>query len=383
MDRFFHLAACLEADVLEPAWPEDIERLQLPAVVLEPSGHARVRRHFTCTAAGGASLRAVRDFVSYLLVAWRLMRSGRRYDAIVSFGFFKTSLAGLLLARLTRLPWVIEVAVRQDRILDLRTNRRGLMAGIGNRFSMALTNFLLRRADRLRLMYPGQVDAFSGGRNIQASAFPDFVPVSRLAGREKEDYVLVIGSPLYLKGADVAILAFLKVASQLPGHTLRVVGHAPDQAHFRALAKGHPRISFFDPVPRAQALDLIAGARCLMAPSRSDAMPRTVIEAMAMRTPVIASDVDGLGHYLRQGENSLLCAAGDADALAGHLLSILVDPSLAGRLAENAQRWVASGLTEAHYVERYHAMLMASLSKPQAPRPGTRPEWPGPSGQRP
>lgn len=381
MNRFHYLARYFDADVLQPGWRADGRRLQSLGSP-ERAACPLIRFHYTGSAGLPGFVRVPWDTIFYLVTAWRLRRRGRRHDCIIAFGFFKTAFAGWLLARATGAKLIIEVAVRQDRIVELGRHRPGLLAPIEHRLSMSLAGFLLCRADRLRLMYPGQVDAFVRGRDVPASAFPDFVPVSRLRPRPDDGLVLFMGSPLHLKGADIAIAAFCAIADHFPRHRLRVVGHAPDSARFEALAGHHPRIAFADPLPYAQALELIAGASCLIAPSRTDAMPRIVIEAMAMGKPVIAAKVDGLAHYLRHGENALLFEPGDAGGLARQLHAVLAEPRLAGQLGERARCWALGNASESQYAERFRDLVAACLAPAalthaagpaQAPRPAEPP----------
>jgi glycosyltransferase involved in cell wall biosynthesis len=64
--------------------------------------------------------------------------------------------------------------------------------------------------------------------------------------------------------------------------------------------------------------------------------PLTVFEAMAMRRPIVSTTADGLGEVLRDRENALLVAPGDAEALAAGVLELLETPALAGDLARQA-----------------------------------------------
>jgi glycosyltransferase involved in cell wall biosynthesis len=362
MSRFHYLARYFEGDVVQPGWrQDDDDRLQALGPP-EAGATPCIRFHYSDSAGYPAPVRAAWDWAYYLLTAGRLLRRGPPYDCVIAFGFFKTALAGWLVARATGARLIIEVAVRQERIVALRRRCPGLLARLEHRLSVPLAGWLLRRADHLRLMYPGQVDSFPQGRGVPASAFPDFVAVSRMQPGPDSGVVLCMGSPLYLKGADIAIAAFAMIAGDFPGHRLLVVGHAPDLAGFKALAADHPRIEFAEPLPHARALQLIAGASCLLVPSRSDAMPRVVVEAMAMRTPVVASRVDGLAHYLRHGETALLCEAGNAQELARNLRAVLAQPELARRLCDGAQHWALGSLSEAQYAERFRDMVAACMA---------------------
>ncbi len=71
--------------------------------------------------------------------------------------------------------------------------------------------------------------------------------------------------------------------------------------------------------------------------NRIDNAPVSVIEAAAMGLPIVATDVGGLRHLVRDGETALLVPAGDADAMATAVLRMLADPVLAGRLSANGR----------------------------------------------
>ena len=60
------------------------------------------------------------------------------------------------------------------------------------------------------------------------------------------------------------------------------------------------------------AIEYIYAADVLLQPSRSEALPRTILEAMALKTPIIASDVDGIPELVEDGmsANSLIFLLG-------------------------------------------------------------------------
>lgn len=80
-----------------------------------------------------------------------------------------------------------------------------------------------------------------------------------------------------------------------------------------------------------RACDLI----CI--PSRSESFGRTAIEAMAVGTPVVATDVGGLRETIHHGETGLLVPYGDVNPLASAMLELLTNDALAARLATTAR----------------------------------------------
>jgi len=65
--------------------------------------------------------------------------------------------------------------------------------------------------------------------------------------------------------------------------------------------------------------------------SRSEALPKVVLEAMVHALPVVSFDVGGIGEAVVSGETGFLCAEGDLDAFASGLTQLLSDPALARR----------------------------------------------------
>jgi glycosyltransferase involved in cell wall biosynthesis len=73
-------------------------------------------------------------------------------------------------------------------------------------------------------------------------------------------------------------------------------------------------------------------------PSLHEGLPYTLLEAMALGTPVIASRVGGLAETLQDGATGLLIEPGDTLALADAIRKLIADPSLRARLGDAAQR---------------------------------------------
>jgi glycosyltransferase involved in cell wall biosynthesis len=73
---------------------------------------------------------------------------------------------------------------------------------------------------------------------------------------------------------------------------------------------------------------------------RPEGLPISLVEAMALGKPVIATAVGGIPEVVRDGETGLLISPGDGQALTRALLRILKDPKLALRLGTTAREFV-------------------------------------------
>ena len=101
-----------------------------------------------------------------------------------------------------------------------------------------------------------------------------------------------------------------------------------DEAHRLGIAD---RVDFVGYRPDARRL--VAGANVFLLTSRFEGLPYSLIEALAVGVPVVATDVTGTRDVVRHGVTGLLSPAGDVEGLASHVLSMLRDPKRAAALA--------------------------------------------------
>ena len=107
-------------------------------------------------------------------------------------------------------------------------------------------------------------------------------------------------------------------------------------------------------------IDLFRRADLLVHPSLSEALPVTLIEAMASGLPIIVSDVDGPREIIADGLNGLLFRAGDERDLAEKIGLILENRTLAMRLGMRARSDIKDYSIQAmydRYVEVYTGLL--------------------------
>ena len=131
-------------------------------------------------------------------------------------------------------------------------------------------------------------------------------------------------------GVDVLAMAFVKVAPQLPGASLILLGAGSQGEEIRSiLANGGQlkRVEFPGRVPQAQMHRWYHRADLYVSPSHVDGSSVSLMEAMATGTPPLVSDIPANREWVSEGENGWLFRDGDADHLARRIVWI------AGRMA--------------------------------------------------
>lgn len=106
------------------------------------------------------------------------------------------------------------------------------------------------------------------------------------------------------------------------------------------------RVELVGPQPLSEVIAQVRSAALLAAPcvvgsdGNRDGMPTVLLEAMALGTPCISTDVTGIPELLRHGETGLIVPQHDPHALAGEIERLLTTPALRCELAARARRLI-------------------------------------------
>jgi len=160
-------------------------------------------------------------------------------------------------------------------------------------------------------------------------------PLPALASREE------LRRRLGLEGPTLAFAGRLTAQKQLDlgieaarraGVDLVIAGHGPDRAALERIGYGR----FLGPLPRTGVLELFRAADASLLSSAWENFPHTVVEALAVGTPVIATRTGGVAEMVTDEVNGLVVEPGDVDALTAAIERFFGDDALAARLREAA-----------------------------------------------
>src|SRR5207249_1893545 len=114
-----------------------------------------------------------------------------------------------------------------------------------------------------------------------------------------------------------------------------VVGDGPESGRLGELVNDDGAVRFIG--YRSDVANILGAADVVCLSSDAEAFPLTVLEAMSVGKPVIATDVGGVSEAVINEETGLLVPARDTEAFASALLRLASDPSLAGHMGEAAR----------------------------------------------
>ncbi len=158
--------------------------------------------------------------------------------------------------------------------------------------------------------------------------------------------VVTVGRLAYQKNPEMFLRVARRVLDQIPGTRFALVGAGFASPLERRVAveirslglDGHVEI-----VPwadRDKTLNLMRACSVFVLTSRFEGMPNTVLEAMMLRKPVVATDVDGSRDLLGAGTGGFVVPLDDDQAMADRIIALLRDPTLARRVGEAGRQRV-------------------------------------------
>ena len=141
------------------------------------------------------------------------------------------------------------------------------------------------------------------------------------------------------KGHDTLLATLPRILSQYPAARLLLAGAGQEEASLRLKARSCGETVVFLG-NRQDVPELLAASDLVVLPSYSEALPTSLIEALAAKRPVIATRVGGTEEIIKPGRTGLLVPERDPEALAEAIVSLLDSPTQAQQLAEQGQRYV-------------------------------------------
>lgn len=158
--------------------------------------------------------------------------------------------------------------------------------------------------------------------------------------------ILAIGRLVEKKGFDVLIKAMGLLRAQGRDATCRIIGagELEQTLQEQIQAAGLTDVVRLDgPRPQGEVIAALREAAMLVCPcvvgadGNRDGLPTVLLEAMAIGTPCIATDVTGIPELVRNGETGLCVPQNDVPALASAMSTLLDEPDL-GQAMSHAGR---------------------------------------------
>ncbi len=237
-------------------------------------------------------------------------------------------------------PAIVHGCYRQSRLLS------AVVAGM---LTTHRAKGTWRRVDRYYAPTRMARDVFirSGMPPDRIDVRPYIVNPDLGSGRGEGGYVLYVGRLSPEKGITTLLNAWAELHEKIP---LRVIGDGPCREMVEQAAASDLRITAFGYLPLEQVYEQLRDATCLVMPSVwYETFGRTIIEAYAAGTPVIASRMGAMQELVIHRESGLLFEPGSPTALARAVSDLLRRTDLAAMRARARREFDEKFTAEQNY----------------------------------
>jgi glycosyltransferase involved in cell wall biosynthesis len=287
----------------------------------------------------------------HLAVVWQVVSAARSADRVYATTMIRRAALG---ATLARRPLVVKLVA--DEAYE-RERRAGRFAGTLEEFQHTAGGLRVRLLQRTRTAalrrarhilvpsaYLRRIALGWGLAPHRVTVVPNPAPeLPALPSRDEARAALGISGPaLGTAGrltAQKALGDALAALARVPDVELLVLGDGPERAALERRAEElgvAARVRFLGAGTREDVVALFRAVDAALLTSAWENLPHALLEALAAGTPVIATAVGGIPEVVVDGENGLLVAAGDIDALASAVDRVVHDRSLRESLAAGA-----------------------------------------------
>ena len=259
------------------------------------------------------------------------------------------------IARLLRRPVCMFVVGDVDLVSKHNPRYRGVLRWVrqvGVTVDWALTRMMTRNA--LTFAY-GRALAEKlrrgGARNVHVTFTSlvreaDIRPPKRFPHLVPPFHLLYVGRLAPEKGVDVLIAAAALWAGPGRDVHLHIVGKGPMDRALRAQAQQvtspHLTVTFHGYLPQGSPTltDLYHNAHLFVLSSRSEGIPKVLLEAMAWGVPILATRVGGIPDIVQDGYNGILVSAPTPALFAQALDQLFSSPERLEHIAEGGHEFV-------------------------------------------
>ncbi|MCV7379454.1 glycogen synthase [Mycobacterium alsense] len=256
----------------------------------------------------------------------------------------------------------------------------GWVSGAVSRQVHAVESWLVRESDSLitcsasmadeitELFGPGLAETTVIRNGIDAARWPFAARRPRTGPAE----LLYLGRLEYEKGVHDVIAALPRIRRTHPGTTLTIAGEGTQLDWLVQQARKHrvlKAIRFAGHLDHTQLLVVLHRADAAVLPSHYEPFGLAALEAAAAGTPLVTSNIGGLGEAVIDGHTGVSCPPRDVAGLAKAVRSVLDDPDAAQRRARAARERLTSDFDWHTVAAETAQVYLAAKRGERQPRP--------------
>ena len=182
----------------------------------------------------------------------------------------------------------------------------------------------------------------------------------KLFGNDDQFIAICTGEVKYRKGQDLIIENLKLICNLIPNFKLLLLGRQ-NQTFVKELKSSLKKMNLDKKVEfiphQPNAIEYIYAADVLLQPSRYEALQRTILEAMALKTPIVASDVDGIPELVGDNTSAILFSLSNIDKMIKGIHTIFLNDSFRNQITEKAYKRYWDNFSREKHIQKYSEFI--------------------------
>lgn len=191
--------------------------------------------------------------------------------------------------------------------------------------------------------------------------------VQKDLGLSAEDFnIICLASVQHRKGQDILLEHMPEIIKEIPNVKVTFIGpilanRGGNEIVAKGLGKSYSsKIQFLG--AKRNALEYVYAGELLVLPSREEALPLSILEAMAVGRTAVASEVNGVPEIIKDGESGFMFAIDRPDIMVDHIVTLAGNPDLLEKFSEQAKRLYHEKFSRKQHTKRWAEVLNQILN---------------------
>ena len=308
------------------------------------------------------------------IVFWKLRNLLKQENiSVVHSGNWGTMLEGVVSAKLARIP--VTIYMEQGKELsDVR------MEKWGRKKRNILKKMLSCGVDQIVTVsedLKNELITDTGIKPGKVISIPNSVPLIDRRNKEEGKRMLnalgvpdnncligTVGRHSTVKNYQFLIQSIPQVLKELPDAQFVFIGDGPETHNLKKVVKQlniDKSVWFLGSLDNTKTKQMLQGFDVFVLPSFYEAISLSILEAMSMGIPVVATDVGGNPEVVQDGKTGYLVPLDDIKSLSNSLINLIKSPKKAVNMGDNGRKVVKQNFSLQRMVSRYEALYLTKL----------------------
>lgn len=178
--------------------------------------------------------------------------------------------------------------------------------------------------------------------------------ITLIKNKNPSKVIMFLGWCIKEKGIEELLLAWEEINRDYPEWNLKLVGPINDNYKMELLKKfSMKQVILEGEKEHDVALELLNNSSIFILPSYTEGFPNSILEAMALEKPIIATDVGAIAEMLEQ-DGGIIIPPKDKNAIKESLIKLLDDKVLRELYGNNAKERLVNNYSIEVIVKKYN-----------------------------